>query len=173
MRIYRERIPSIAKDIVGALIADELIEVDPELREEVELDVASVLKEYRRVDHDLSEKARDLVALRGLDYSATQKLKQQLAQEKAFKLGDEALDWITHQIVEILLQSKNVDEVYGEDHDLRRVMVPVLKRELGVDTALDKEVKKRIKNLQEGTSDYEIEYQKTLDALRRAKKMGD
>lgn len=173
MRIYRERIPTIAKRIVEDLIAEELVEVEPDLKEEVILDLESVLKEYRRTDRELSERARDLVSLRGLDYSFTHKIKAQLAREKSFKLGEEAIDWITAQMLEMLLQTAHVEEVWGEDHDLRRVIAPTLKKELGVDGSLDREVKKRIKNLAEGTADYEIEYQKTLDRLRDAKKLAD
>jgi hypothetical protein len=172
MRIYRERVSTIAGQLVEALLAEELIEVDAALREEVELDLASVLSEYRRMDQELSESAKDLVANRNLDYSYTQKFKSQLAQQKGFGLGDDGLEWIITQMVEILLQSKHVDEVYGEDHDLRRVIAPVLRKELGVEQNLDAEVKKRLKNLAEGTSDYDIEYQRTLEQIRKAKRLG-
>ena len=59
MRIYRERIPSISKMVVTNLISQELIEVEPDLHEEVELDMASVVEEYRRTDRELGEKAKD------------------------------------------------------------------------------------------------------------------
>jgi hypothetical protein len=173
MRIYRERIGPIANSIVSGLIDEELIEVDAEQREEVELDVASVLTEYRRTDWQLSETARDQVSARGLDYSHTHKIKSQLAAKARFGLGDEAVEWLVGQILEILLQSRTVEEVYGEDHDIRRIVAPILKRELGVDTSLDLEVRKRIKNLEEGTEDFEIEYQKTMEKVRQAKGLGD
>lgn len=173
MRIYRERIPQIARDVVRALMASEQIDVEASMVEEVELDVASVLNEYRRVDWEISERARDLVALRGLDYSHTHKIRSRLAREKKFGMGDEAIDWLCQQMLEILLQSSNVDEIWGEDNDLRRLISPILKKELGVGNDLDREVKRRIKNLEEGTSDYEVEYQKTLDKVRANKNMVD
>ncbi len=173
MRLYRERIPPIARSISQALISGELIEVTAEDREEVQLDIESVLKEYRRMDYELTEKAKDLVELRNLDYSQTFKLKARLAADRKFGLGDDALDWITTQIIEILMQSKYVEEVWGEDHELRRAIVPVLKKELTVGSDLDREVKKRIRNFQEGTTDYEVEYQRTMERLRANKKMRD
>ncbi|MFO0749176.1 MAG: DUF507 family protein [Myxococcota bacterium] len=173
MRLVKERIPQIAKAIVDTLIEKELIDVAEESRPEVELDVESVLKEYRRMDHEITEKARDLVATRGLDYSQTFKLKAKLAAERGFGLNEDAVGWNADQIVEILLQSRNVDEIFGEDSDLRAVIAPILKKELNVDSDLDKQVKARIKNLQEGTSDYEIEYRKTLEQIRSARKITD
>lgn len=166
MRIYRERITAIARSVVTALIDKELIDVLAEDRPEVELDVESVLKEYRRMDHELSESARDLVEQRGVDYSHTFKIKSKLAAERKFGLGEEGLSWIADQIVEILLQSKFVDEVYGEDHELRAAVNPILRKELAVESELDREVRRRIKNFEEGTSDFEVEYQKTLELLR-------
>lgn len=173
MRLHRERIPAVAKSIVDTLIDKELIDVSQESRPEVELDVESILKEYRRMDHEITEKARDLVATRGLDYSQTFKLKAKLAQERGFGLNEDAIGWLADQIVGILLQSNHVDEVFGEDNDLRGAIAPVLKKELNVDSDLDKQVKQRIKNLQEGTTDYEVEYRKTMEQIRAARKITD
>lgn len=171
MRLLKERIPSVAKAIADALITKELIEVLPENRGEVELDIESVLKEYRRRDHEITEKARDLVATRGLDYSQTFKLKSRIAQEHGFGLNEDAVAYIADQAVELLLQSNNVDEIFGEDNDLRACIAPILKKELYVDSDLDKQVKARIRNLQEGTTDYEVEYRKTMEQIRNARKL--
>jgi hypothetical protein len=171
MRIYRERIPSISTLIVKALLAADLIEVEVEQVPEVELDIASVLTEYRRTDWELAEQAKDIVANRGLDYSHMRKIKGRLAAEKRFGMGDEAMDWLVEQMLEIMLQSRNVEEIFGEDRDLRKVIAPVLRNELGVESDLDREVKKHIKNFEEGTSDYEVEYQKTMDRIRRTRGM--
>jgi len=171
MRLLKERITSVAKGIVDALVEKELIDVADASRGEVELDVESVLKEYRRRDHEITEKARDLVATRGLDYSQTFKIKSKLAQEHGFGLNDDAVGYLADQIVEILLQSNHVDEIFGEDTDLRGAIAPVLKKELNVDSDLDKQVKARIKNLQEGTNDYEVEYKKTMEQIRSSRKL--
>ena len=173
MRIYRERVPDIARGIVKALVAAELIEVEPELHEEVELDCASVLNEYRRTDYELTERARDLVSMQGLDYSHTFKLKSRLARDRKFGIGDEAIEWIVKQMLEILLQSKNVEEIFGEDHELRRCIAPVIQKELRIGSDLDKQVKQRIRNMQEGTSAYDIEYQKAMEKLRSSKGLED
>lgn len=169
MRIYRERIPSISTAVVKALVAAEFMEVEKELIEEVELDVASVLTEYRRVDYELSEKAKDLVASRGLDYSHTRKIKGKLASEKRFGLGEDAIEWLVQQIVEILLQSHNVEEIYGDDNELRKTIGPIIKRETSQEGEMDREVRRHIKNFEEGTADFEIEYQKTMDRIRSSR----
>lgn len=173
MRLLKERIPTIAKNVVNTLVEAELIEVAAENRAEVELDVESVLKEYRRMDHELTEKARDLVANRQLDYSQTFKMKQKLAAEAGFGLNDDGIQWLCDQIVELLMQSHFVDEVFGEDHELRGKTAPVLKKELHVESDLDKQVRARIKNLQEGTADFDVEYRKTMEQLRNARKLED
>ncbi len=45
----------------------------------------------------------------------------------------------------------------------------VMKKHLDVDEEIDREASGRLKHLQEGTSAYEIEYQKTLEQIRRAR----
>jgi hypothetical protein len=98
-------------------------------------------------------------------------MKQKLAAEAGFGLNDDGIQWLCDQIVELLMQSRHVDEVFGEDHELRAHTAPVLKRELSVESDLDKQVRSRIKNLQEGTQDFEVEYRKTMEQLRNARRL--
>jgi hypothetical protein len=171
MKLYQGRIPQIAKEILEALVQEEDIEVLPEEMSEVELDIGSVLKEYLRVERDITDRARDIISNRDLPYNQLGKVKSQLAQERGFGLNDDAVDYITSQLIEVLLHSMHVEEVYSEDHELRRKMRPVLRRHMEVDTELDHEVRRRIKNLQEGTSTWETEYQKVMEDLKRTKKL--
>ena len=80
--------------------------------------------------------------------------------------GPRASRGLVKQIVEILLQSRNVEEIYGDDNDLRRVIGPIIKKETGLENDMDREVRRHIKNFEEGTADFEIEYQKTMDRIR-------
>ena len=54
-----------------------------------------MLKEYLRLDKEITEKAKDLLQKRNLPYEQFGKVKRTLAQEKGFGLGDDALDWMT------------------------------------------------------------------------------
>lgn len=169
MRLFGNKIATIVQDIVHTLITSELIEVAPENVKEVELDVESVLKEYLRAERQLSEQAKDLAHSRGLDYSAHQKIKRQIAEKQKFGLYEDSVGYLATQIIETLLHTKHVEEIFGEDRDLRAAVAPVLKRHMADQDKLDLEVRKRIKNLQEGTQDWEIRYQQTLEKLKRAR----
>lgn len=169
MRLFANRIPMIVKDIVEALLAKELIEIAPENIPEVELDVESVLKEYLRAERQLTDQAKDLAQGKGLDYSAHQKIKRQLAEKKKFGLYEDAVGYISNQLIETFLHTPHIDEIFGEDRELRAAIAPVLKQHMSAGDNLDAEVRKRIKNLQEGTQDWEIQYQQTLERLKQAK----
>ena len=54
----------------------------------------------------------------------------------------------------------HVDEVFADDNTLRRKTRDVLRKHMMVDEELDEEVRKRIKNLEEGTQTWDIEYGK-------------
>jgi hypothetical protein len=169
MRLYSSKVGAIVHDIVKTLVDTELVEIESSRVGEVELDIESVLKEYIRAERQLTEKAKDLAHSRGLDYSSHQKIKRQLAKRQEFGLYDDAVGYIANQMIETLLHSRNVEEIYAEDRELRAAIAPVLKAQMSTGDELDKEVRRRIKNLEEGTSDWEIRYAQTLERLKIAR----
>ncbi|MGD0839451.1 MAG: DUF507 family protein [Polyangia bacterium] len=171
MRLYAGKIPAIASEIVKALVeGGELSVLD---RAEAELDVQAVLKEYIRLEREVTDKAKDLLQKRNLPYEQFGKVKRQVAAEKAFRLGDEGLEWITNQIIESFMQSPHVEEVFADDATLRKGMADILKRHMQIDEEIDAEVRRRIKNLEEGTATWEVEYQKALDQIRKNRHLGE
>src|SRR5689334_6759370 len=106
MSLYSAKIPSVGSEIVKALIEAGDIEVDD--KAEAEMDVQAVLKEYLRLDREITEKAKDILQTKNLPYEQFGKIKRTLAGEKAFGLGDEALEWMTTQMLESFMQSPHV-----------------------------------------------------------------
>ena len=169
MRLYRGKIPLISEEITSTLIQNEAIEVENTLVAEVILDVESVLKEYNRLDREITEQAKDLIAARKMDYSQLHRVRQTLAKRRDFGINEHAFDWITAQLLEVMMHSRNVEEVYAEDNILRRMMVQVLRTHTDMENELDRQVRNRIKNLQEGTQNWDVEYNKVLSDLRQNK----
>ncbi len=54
-------------------------------RAEAELDVQAVLKEYLRLEREITDKAKDLLQKRNLPYEQFGKVKRSLASEKSFR----------------------------------------------------------------------------------------
>jgi hypothetical protein len=165
MRLYSGKIPLVGTEIVKSLTEAGDIEVTD--RTEAEMDVQAVLKEYLRLDREITEKAKDLLQKRNLPYEEFGKIKRKLAGEKAFGLGEDGLEWMTTQMIESFMQSPHIEEIYVEDTVLRKRMGDILKKHMQVDEELDEEVRRRIKNLEEGTSTWEVEYGKVLDQIKR------
>lgn len=167
MRLYAAKIPVIAADIVRMLTLDKDIETSETA--EVEDDLASVMREYLRLDREITEKAKDRAERIGAGATEVQRFKRQMAEERNFGLGAEAVSWILDQLVQMLLRSNNVDEVFSEDADLRRKMRQVLERHMSVDEEMDKEVRSRLKHLSEGTQNWDIEYARVMEQVKRRK----
>lgn len=165
MKLFPGKIDTISADIIGQLVRDGDLEVSN--RHEAELDVASVLKEYLRLDRELTERAKDILEIRGLPYSAFGRTKRALAEQRDFGLGEESLSWICTQLLETFMQSKHVEEIFAEDTVLRRKMKEILQRHMSVDEELDQQVRERIKNLQEGTHAWELEYNRVMDQMKQ------
>ena len=165
MRLYSGKIPTVGSEIVKNLVEAGDIEVTD--RAEAEMDVQAVLKEYLRLDREITEKAKDLLQKRNLPYEQFGKVKRAIAGEKGFGLGDDGLEWMTTQMIESFMQSAHIEEVFAEDTVLRRKMTDILKKHMMVEEELDAEVRRRIRNLEEGTSTWEVEYQKALEQIKR------
>jgi hypothetical protein len=164
MRLYPGKVDTIAAEIITTLTQAGDIEVSD--GNEAQLDAAAVLKEYIRVEKELTERAKDILEIRGLPYSHLGRTKRQLAEQKEFGLGEEGISWITNQMVEAFMSSRHIDEVFAEDNVLRRKIKDICKKHMAVDEAIDQEVRDRLKNLDEGTTAWEVEYQKVLDQVK-------
>jgi len=167
MRLFRGKIPIISAEITRTLIEDG--DIESEHAEEVELDIEAVLKEYLRTEDDIVEKAKDLLEKRSLSYSNFGKMKKQVAEQRAFGVGEDAYDYIMNQIILSFMHSVHVEEIYSEDHELKRKMRTVLKKHLEVDEELDQEARRHLKNMEEGTRAWEVEYQKVMGQIKRKK----
>src|SRR3954447_17064287 len=167
MRLFSGKIPAISEEIVRVLTGEA--DIESEQPNEVVLDVESVLKEYLRFERTIGDEAKDRLEARGLPYAQLSKLRSQVAKEKAAPQSDDVLPYLLDQILNILFHSKNVDEIYAEDMDLRKKITPILKKHMEVGGELDEEVRSKIKNLEEGTASFEIEYQRIMGDMKRKK----
>jgi hypothetical protein len=165
MRLYSGKIPVIGTELVKSLVEGGDIAVSD--KAEAELDVQAVLKEYLRLEREITERAKDVLQKRNLPYEQFGKVKRALAGEKGFGLGDDGLEWMTNQMIESFMQSPHVEEIFAEDAVLRKKMADILKRHMMVEEEIDAEVRKRIKNLEEGTATWEVEYNKAVDQIKR------
>jgi hypothetical protein len=165
VKLYTGKIPTIASEIIQSLVGANDIEVVD--GHEAQLDVEAVLKEYVRMDREITDKAKDVLDQRKLAYGQFGKVKRALADERGFALGEEATNWIANQVLETFMQSQHIDEVYADDVVLRKKLKEILKKHMQVDEELDEEVRKRIKNLEEGTQTWELEYAKVMEQIKR------
>lgn len=171
MRLFSGKIPIIAAEIARDLHEKEDIETND--IQEVEEDIAAVLKEYLRTDREIVERTKDVLEIRGLPYSKFSRVKKAVAEERGFGVGDDSLDYIMGQLIGCFMHSKFVEEVYAEDHELRQKMKPILRKHMSVDEEVDVEVRKKIKNLEEGTASWEVEYRRVQDQILRKKRLTD
>lgn len=167
MRLYSGKVSTIATEVVRALLASN--DVEAETPKEVEADIAAVLNQYLADERDVNDRAKDVLERTGKPQTEFQRVRTLVAEEKGIKVGDETLDYLLDQVVEMLMHSGNVDEVYVEDIELRRRMAPVFKRHMAVDSSLDADVRAQLKHVREGTRDWGIEYAKVLDQVKRRK----
>ena len=167
MRLYSGKVTTISEEIVRSLTADN--DIETELPNEVVLDIEAVLKEYLRYERSISDEAKNRLEARGLPYSNLGKVRNQVARERKAPQSDEVLPYLLEQILNLLFHSQNVEEIYAEDRELRIKITQILRRHMEAGDDLDVEVRSKIKNLEEGTASFEIEYQRIMGEMKRKK----
>jgi hypothetical protein len=167
MRLYSGKVSAIATEVVRALLASK--DIEAEHPKEVEADITAVLNQYLADEREVNERAKDVLERTGKAQTDFQRVRALVAEEKGIKVGDDTLDHLLDQVVEMLMHSNNVDEVYVEDLDLRRKMAVVFKKHMTVDAALDADVRAQLKHVREGTREWEIEHARVLEQVKRRK----
>ncbi|MER2564670.1 MAG: DUF507 family protein [Myxococcaceae bacterium] len=169
MRLYPKLVPIIAREIIDRLAKEKDIEVEAIRMADAELDMAAIMREYLANEERVNQATREALERRGYDFSKFNQVKREMADVRGFKLGDDGVEFLINQMLEFLLISRNVEEVFADDTQMRPKILQVMKKHLDIDEEIDREARGRLKHLQEGTSAYEIEYQKTLEQIRRAR----
>lgn len=165
MFMPHNKVSEVAKEMLRLLM--EGGDIETPVPREVQLDLEAVLNQYLRTELDLAAQARETVTARGLAQRDYGRILRTLADQKNFKVGEEAMDYLLDQLVQMLFSSSNVEEVYAEDHDLRRKLREPLRKHEGTDQKLDQEVRSQMKHVQEGSTLWEVEYQRMMADIRR------
>jgi uncharacterized protein len=169
MRLYSKVIPSIAREVIQTLMADKDVEVEPMRIADAEMDMVAIMREYLNDEERVNQATRQALERRGYDQSKFNQVKREMADVRGFKMGEEGIEYVINQMIEFMIISRNIEEVFSEDHALRKKIYSIMKKHLDVDEDVDREARSRLKHLQEGTANWEIEYQKTVEQIRRSK----
>jgi hypothetical protein len=169
MRLYPKVIPVISRETIQQLMQDGDIEVEPMRISDAEMDLSAIMREYLTNEERVNQATREALERRGYDHSKFNQVKREMADVRGFKMGDEGIEYVVNQMIEFLLISRNVEEVFAADNTLRQKIFAVMKKHLDVDDEIDREARARLKHLPEGTTAFDIEYSKIVEQIRRAR----
>lgn len=169
MLLPPHKVTDVAREMLQLLQREGNIETN--MPREVQLDLEAVLNTYIRTEQDLISRARQTLDSRGLNNRDYARVLRSLADQKGVKVGEEGMDYVLEQLLEMLLNSSNVEEIYAEDHELRRQLrIPLRKLEDTQQKAV-KSTRPKIKAIQEVTPVWELEYQRMMEDIRRRRGM--
>jgi hypothetical protein len=165
MWLTRAKLPALASAIVKSLVDPELIETDA--RDGVQADILAVLEQYLRDEQDISTRARDVAAKRGAAPADASRIKKELARQQGVGIGDDTIDYLLSQLLEMLMHSGSVEEIFAQDHELKLAMRAPLRKEEAAAEQVEDVVRKRLKHVEEGSSQWEVEYQRLREEVTR------
>lgn len=165
MWLTRAKLPALSTAIVKALVDQELVET--ESPQGVQADLLAVLEQYVRDEHEISTKARDLAAARNLGPTEVTRIRKDLARQQGVGIGDDSIDYLLAQFVEMLMHSGSVEEIFAQDHELKLAMRTPLRKEQAAAEQMEEVVRGRLKHVEEGSSQWEIEYRRMREEVTR------
>ena len=131
MRLYPKVIPTIAREVIQTLMQDGDVEIETLRIADAEMDMAAIMKEYLAAEERVNAATREALDRRGYDHSRFNQVKREMADVRGFKMGDEGIEYVIGQMIEFLLISRNVEEVYAEDNALRKKVFGIFKQAPG------------------------------------------
>ena len=137
----------------------------------MQADIESVLKEYLWQERRVVDEAKNWMEIRGMSYGELGKMKSQVARDMRVPTGEDMLPYLLDQILEMLFHSANVEEVFAEDHEIKKRIRGFLREEEAQDQKLDAEVRAKLRHVQEGTRVWEIEYERMKSEIKRRRGM--
>jgi len=150
MRLYPKVIPIISRESIQKLMQDGDLEVEPLRIADAEMDLSAIMREYLANEERVNQATREALERRGYDYSKFNQVKREMADVRGFKMGDEGIEYVINQMIEFLLISRNIEEVYAADNVLRQKIFAIMKKHLDVDEEIDREARTRLKACEQG-----------------------
>ena len=167
MKLYRVKIGPIAHDVIQTLNDTALIEVDPEKRQEAELDLVAIMEEYLRRDSALREAVRENMSAHNIPYEQYGKVRSKMAEEWGHPTGDDVERFLSRQMVENFMISHFVTEVFADDKEIFKKILQILVKNDVDEGALRAEAQERIQNIPEGTVDYELALNRAMKEVKK------
>ncbi len=167
MKLYRVKIGPIAHEVIQTLNDTALIEVDPEKRQEAELDLVAIMEEYLRRDSALREAVREDMSAHNIPYEQYGKVRSKMAEEWGHPTGDDVERFLSRQMVENFMISHFVTEVFADDKEIFKKILQILVQNDVDEGALRAEAQERIQNIPEGTVDYELALNRAMKEVKK------
>ena len=167
MKLYKVKIPTIAKSVIETLCNEGAIEVELENRAESEKDLVAIMEEYIRRDAEMREAVKEHMSQANVPYDQFGKVRTQFSERWGLPSGDEVQRFLARQFIENFMISRFVDEVYAEDKELYKRVREIVEGHDVDERALRQEAADQIRNISEGTVDYEIALSKAMRDVKK------
>src|SRR6218665_3055037 len=116
MRVYPKVIPIISREVVQRLMQDGDVELEQMRVSDAEMDLSAIMREYLANEERVNQATREALERRGYDGAKFSQVKREMADVRGFQLGDDGIEFVINQMLEFLLVSRSVEEVFSDDH---------------------------------------------------------
>ena len=167
MRLYRAKVPEIARKVIETLCNEGDIEVEVANRTEAEQDLVAIMEEYLRRDWQLREKVREDMAQSGVGYENYGTMRGKVADRWGHPTRDDVGRYLSRQFIENFMISHFVEEVFTDDSHLWKKTLKLIESFHVDENEMREEARGLIKNVKEGSVEYEMAFQRSLKQVKK------
>ena len=90
-----------------------------------------------------------------------------VSEGREFGRGEDAITYITTQVIGCFMCSGHVEEIFSDDATLNRKMRAVLRKHMSEGQDVEREVRARMKNIEEGSREWDVEFSRLRDEIAK------
>ena len=169
MKLYKARVQDISTKVVKIFNDDGSIEVSTQNFHEVVQDLSAIMLEFLRRDSQITKETKDRMNKSSVSFDQFGKQRSKLAKREKHPIGNDVEKYLSRQFIESFMMSKFVDEVYAEDSYLYKTIIKILETYHVNEEEIREEAKLLIKNIKQGTVEYEMSLSDSIRAVKRKK----
>lgn len=167
MYFQKEIIANISKNIIFSIINNKFLDILPSKIKNAEMDIAFILLCIWKNNREIDYNTEDLIRSKKINNKYFSQIRHNILTTWMDGENKDVIYNITAQILNILLKSCNIDEIYVDNNILQNKINKILIENLLITSEVNRIVTNKLTGYKKGTSEWEIIYSRLVFVSRK------
>jgi len=162
MYFQKEIIANISKNIIFSIINNKFLDILPSKIKNAEMDIAFILLCIWKNNREIDYNTEDLIRSKKINNKYFSQIRHNILTTWMDGENKDVIYNITTQILNILLKSCNIDEIYVDNNIIQNKINKILIENLLITSEVNRIVTNKLTGYTKGTSEWEIIYSRLV-----------